>query len=411
MHLGQRTTEEELGHVEYDLPWDAEIDTPATIAVVGGGRAGIEATLYARFLGYDVQLYERRRPGKQWDSLRDWPMNGTWEQETSPLGRAALVAQDTPLEVDLNARPSFAEYVDRYLLPLAKTDLVYDCVQIQTEVRSISRLEPWRLATTEEERWSEQEFRVLVASSTRGEYVQRADIVLDCSGHSLRLGLGPGGGAAAGQQAVTDDELASSWLQRAERPNVAAGQRCILWGNQPDAVQCAMRLAEAEGTGQSPWLWLVPHASPESHDAWSHLPTVLADAALRIATRPPSDRWACLPILGVERVTRQQDGLWHLLVRRTVEETVELTAGGLIVDFPHAPDWSFSAPLFAACQRTLPVLGLPPVLTSQPHYYVLGAKGDGRARSEFRRTMEHIRTVFALVGGRADLDLYQTVAG
>ncbi len=35
------------------------VDTPATIAVIGAGPIGLEAALYARFLGYDVRIYER----------------------------------------------------------------------------------------------------------------------------------------------------------------------------------------------------------------------------------------------------------------------------------------------------------------------------------------------------------------
>ena len=35
------------------------IDTPARIAVLGAGPIGLEAALYARFLGYDVDVYER----------------------------------------------------------------------------------------------------------------------------------------------------------------------------------------------------------------------------------------------------------------------------------------------------------------------------------------------------------------
>ncbi|MEC9117285.1 MAG: FAD-dependent oxidoreductase, partial [Planctomycetota bacterium] len=32
------------------------IDTPATIAILGAGPIGLEAALYARFLGYEVTV-------------------------------------------------------------------------------------------------------------------------------------------------------------------------------------------------------------------------------------------------------------------------------------------------------------------------------------------------------------------
>ena len=42
------------------------IDTPARIAILGAGPIGLEAALYARYLGYDVDLYER---GKACEAL------------------------------------------------------------------------------------------------------------------------------------------------------------------------------------------------------------------------------------------------------------------------------------------------------------------------------------------------------
>lgn len=35
------------------------LDTPARIAIVRAGPTGLEAALYARFLGYDVEIYEQ----------------------------------------------------------------------------------------------------------------------------------------------------------------------------------------------------------------------------------------------------------------------------------------------------------------------------------------------------------------
>jgi len=35
------------------------LDPPARIAVLGAGPIGLEAALYGRFLGYDVDVYER----------------------------------------------------------------------------------------------------------------------------------------------------------------------------------------------------------------------------------------------------------------------------------------------------------------------------------------------------------------
>jgi 2-polyprenyl-6-methoxyphenol hydroxylase-like FAD-dependent oxidoreductase len=70
------------------------IETPARIAVIGAGPIGLEAALYARYLGYDVDVYERGRVAEnllQWGHVR---MFSPFGQNRSPLGLAALKAQD-----------------------------------------------------------------------------------------------------------------------------------------------------------------------------------------------------------------------------------------------------------------------------------------------------------------------------
>ncbi|HVW37886.1 MAG TPA: FAD-dependent oxidoreductase, partial [Pirellulales bacterium] len=45
------------------------VDTPARIAILGAGPIGLEAALYARYLGYDVDIYER---GRAAENLLRW---------------------------------------------------------------------------------------------------------------------------------------------------------------------------------------------------------------------------------------------------------------------------------------------------------------------------------------------------
>ncbi len=40
------------------MNWDAEVESPATIAIIGAGSTGIEAAIYARFLGYEIVLFD-----------------------------------------------------------------------------------------------------------------------------------------------------------------------------------------------------------------------------------------------------------------------------------------------------------------------------------------------------------------
>ena len=70
------------------------VEPPATIAVLGAGPIGLEAALYARFLGYDVLLFER---GNVAENVRQWGhvrMFSPFHMNATPLGLQALGAQD-----------------------------------------------------------------------------------------------------------------------------------------------------------------------------------------------------------------------------------------------------------------------------------------------------------------------------
>ena len=97
------------------------VDTPAHIAIFGGGPIGIETGLYARYLGYDVQIFECEEIASP--VLMSAQERLPFRVLRSTLGLAALAAQDPDFnfpadEAELTAR----EWVDRYLAPLSRTD-------------------------------------------------------------------------------------------------------------------------------------------------------------------------------------------------------------------------------------------------------------------------------------------------
>ena len=147
------------------IDWDPEIDTPATIAVIGAGPVGVEAALYARFLGYFVLLFDTRRVGHRQAAWGEQLLEQTWGELTSPLGLAALAAQGADSEApsaslpNSDARVSYRQYVQQYLIPLARTDLLYESVQINSPVVSISRTNCGVDQELPIERRAEQEFR------------------------------------------------------------------------------------------------------------------------------------------------------------------------------------------------------------------------------------------------------------
>ncbi len=150
------------------------IDTPARLAVLGAGPIGLEAALYARFLGYDVVIFER---GQVAASVRAWGderVDAPFGKNCTTLGIAAIEAQDEsyvpPSEGDLLTG---AEWLARYLLPLAQTDLLADHLRLQTTVVAVGS------EATDD---GEVKLNVLSRDTTGQEQSETFDGVLDCTG-------------------------------------------------------------------------------------------------------------------------------------------------------------------------------------------------------------------------------------
>jgi hypothetical protein len=113
------------------------IDTPAKLGIIGAGPTGLETCLYARFLGYEVLLFESDVAGHRWDSDESL---GNFGDFSSTLGRAAIVAQDfkQPLPL-LTQRVTRRQWRDLYLLPLAECDLIVDSLLQGQKVVRVSK--------------------------------------------------------------------------------------------------------------------------------------------------------------------------------------------------------------------------------------------------------------------------------
>src|SRR5262249_22096128 len=118
------------------------IDTPARLAILGAGPIGLEAALYARFLGYDVVVYDR---GDVAASVRRWGhvrMFTPFGMNRTTLGLAAIQAQDDAYKPPADdALLTGSEWIERYLLPLSRTDLLSDHLRPYTSVVSVGKEE------------------------------------------------------------------------------------------------------------------------------------------------------------------------------------------------------------------------------------------------------------------------------
>ncbi|HVU90544.1 MAG TPA: FAD-dependent oxidoreductase [Pirellulales bacterium] len=157
------------------------VDTPATIAVIGAGPIGLEAALYARVLGYEVRIFEQHEIV---GTLRrgDPARQVVWRESTSPLGIAALSAQDPrwqPPEPEAAISP--ADLAERYFLLLAQSDLLVDSLYLGSAVIGIERdLSPGEVV--EEDEVAGFRLRIRTASSETEETV---DVVIDASGPAV----------------------------------------------------------------------------------------------------------------------------------------------------------------------------------------------------------------------------------
>ena len=141
------------------------IDTPARIAILGAGPTGIEAALYARYLGYQVFVYDEAEVCHQLLAAGDLQLPVSAGPLRTPLGLAALQAQFTHAPPGDSAGPETARSLaETYFLPLAKSDLLLDAIFAGHGVARIERTEFPEIA-------GETPLETVEAASTTAELV------------------------------------------------------------------------------------------------------------------------------------------------------------------------------------------------------------------------------------------------
>lgn len=146
-------------------------DFQPRIAILGAGPIGLEAAIYARYLGYSTEVFEQEAlPAKSLLDAGERALDGPFGEHASTLGVAALKAQDPKWKPShSSARISAVEYHRSYLNPLAESDLVSDSLRLSMEVVSVSR--------DTEEAW------LIACRSKLGQVTEfGADVVIDCRG-------------------------------------------------------------------------------------------------------------------------------------------------------------------------------------------------------------------------------------
>jgi len=420
------------------------IDTPATLAILGAGPIGLEAALYARFLGYRVDIYEQ---GDVAQNVRAWGharMFSPFSFNCSPLGVAALQAQLPNYEPpEPEALLTGAEWIEQYLLPLAQTDLLSDGLHLHTEVVAVSRDVFLKGDHPGDENRGDDTFRILVRDANQTESIHEADAVIDATGVYLQPNyLGPGGAPAMGELRCREENRIESGLPDvlgADRARYA-NRRTLVVGRGYSAATTLCALAElAQQEPQTQVVWMtrgapgegIEEAPPESGTppleriANDRLPQRddLAERANRLATEE-----SCVDYRPGVRIESVQPDGEQLIVSFAGRSAGQETFDQVVANVGYRPDRSIyrelqvhecyasEGPMKLAAQllgqTSVDCLdqtstGSASLCSPEANFYILGAKSYGRS-SQFlySQGLAQIRDLFRLIGDRESLDLY-----
>lgn len=390
------------------------VDTPARIAVVGAGPVGLEAALYARYLGYAVDVYERGRVAEHLLRQAHVRPFTPWAMNVSPLGAAALVAQD---ETWRPARPdehlTNRELVERYFLPLAHSDLLSDVVQERTEVVGIAREGLLRGDFAGDERRADVPFRLLVREADGTERIEHADVVLDCSGtFGTPNFLGCGGIPAVGELACGGQiEYDIPDVLDADRDRYVGRHTLVVGGGHAAATTVATLAALSAQDAATRVTWITRRetaAGPIAEiagDPFAERAALAAQANL-LASQPsgPVEHLAETNVEAVSFDAATQKFSVEFGGRSAEHREFDR----IVANVGHRSD----VQLYSELQAGEPLLRGDPTVPqrfAEPDFYLLGAKTFGRAAGfNLAIGREQIRVLFTILGDRAGLNLYAT---
>jgi hypothetical protein len=426
------------------------VDTPAKIAILGAGPIGLEAALYARFLGYEVEILQSSYgPSSNYPAFTQPPVP-LWEPfgaRCSSLGLRALAAHDEhyhPPSPD--ERLTVQQWYERYVLPLKDVDLIADHIRPGVWPHSIGKVELTKTDCGDAEHdrgaW---DFRIHAychnteEPKTTSEIIV-ADIIFDCTGLASNP-LGHGGIDAIGETLRVATSLwmgdpRSLWtappdVHNRER-NHFAGATTLIVGSGSAAYLSAPPLAElVDSVPGTKVIWVTRKERSQQPDG--PIDIALDDSnklrrdvfsAANEAALSNKIRW--LPGIWIEEITKLPNA--RTLVRLSGEEELELEVDFIISATGDHPRWDHTRELqLDICPITdaprpfseyllkrpspysveYPAANPQALITSEPNYYVLGSKSFGRMPGFlYQHGLRQIRDVFTIIGDRADLDLY-----
>ncbi|MCC9604884.1 NAD(P)/FAD-dependent oxidoreductase [Blastopirellula sp. JC732] len=415
------------------------VDAPAKITILGAGPIGLEAALYARFLGYEVAIYEQGRPA---ESIRRWgsvPMFSPFGMNSSPLARSALSAQFAD-ELQLpgeNELLTGAEYVERYLQPLADSDLLADSLHCGWKAVAVGREGLSKSDMVDEETRRDADFIVVLQDSDGREQIDRSDVLIDCTGlFGQAAWIGSNGVPATGEvEARPHVEFGLPDILGDERDKYAGKHTLVIGSGYSAATNvCALgQLAREALHTQVTWITRKDNQTDASgpmrrftDDPLSARDCLAVKAnGLAADSEPHVTHWPNAPVTGIHYDAHSDRFQVTLAGKRPgVHEydrvianvgyvpNVELTRS-MQIHYCYATEGPIKLAAKLMENASSDCMAQPPgdaqlLINPEPDFYVLGAKSYGR-NSQFliKNGLEQIRQLFTIIGDRENLDLYR----
>jgi NADPH-dependent 2,4-dienoyl-CoA reductase/sulfur reductase-like enzyme len=223
------------------------------IAIIGAGPIGLEAALAASSRGLDFTIYEAAESVggyvRSWGHVRTFT---PWEMNVSDRARAVL-GDAAPGGSEL---PTGHELADGLLEPLAAR--LDGRIRLGTRVLAVGREGLLKHEAIGSEERAARPFRLLLASPGGPESIERADVVIDCSGtYGNPNLLGDGGIPAPGERALENRIV--RYLPSFDE-SFWGGARVLLTGSGHSAQTAARSLAQMPDTEV---VWAVRSPAPD----------------------------------------------------------------------------------------------------------------------------------------------------
>jgi thioredoxin reductase len=408
---------------------------PPRVAVLGAGPIGLEAALYARRLNLPVTVYERGRVGEhlqRWGHIRLFSPFG---MNATPLGRAAILTDsprhEFPADADCVAGRAHAA---AYLEPLSRCATLRECLRTGMQVVQVGRRGLLKDDSPGDAKRGQQPFRLLLRDGKGHETTAEADVVLDCTGtYGQHRWMGDGGIPAAGESAAEPHVAYDLVDVLGDKKADYAGRSVLVVGGGYSAATTVGNLAALAEQNPSTWVvWLARGSGSQPIKRIANDPLKerdrLAAKANTLATRGegnvefhPQSLIEAVEWLGPDKgykVAARVGGkprTWE--VERVIANVGYTPDADLYRELQVHECYASLGPMALAAALlkhaggdclSIPAQGPAVLRNPEPNFFILGAKSYGR-NSNFllRAGFEQVRDAFALITGKADLDLYK----